>query len=425
VVTEAPAPVPVRLDRALDAPGWPDAVRAFYAARALQPVFVTAGGPRPEIRALVDTIDALEADGLAPAPDLERARALLDAPLHPDSLAQLELVVAGLWLDAARGLSGGRVRPSLIDPAWAVDPPARDVAAALDAAARDDRFVAALTDLRPQHEGYANLREVLARSLSGAGPPPPELVRQLLVNLERWRWLPERLEAPYVLVNIPAQELRLVEACGSTSVHRVILGRTDWQTPLVHSVVTHIVLAPPWRVPGEIMRQEILPQIRADTGYLSRGPFLVYRGRDTRPLNPATIDWWGPDTLRVYLVQEPGPTNPLGRVKLVFKNEFAVFLHDTPAPGLFGATDRALSHGCVRVENALELATRLLQDAPGWDRERLAQVAGEWKTRWIALPHPTPVYLSYFTAWVDADGVLQRREDLYGWDARLAAALGY
>jgi murein L,D-transpeptidase YcbB/YkuD len=269
------------------------------------------------------------------------------------------------------------------------------------------------------------LRDTLERYLTGAGPPDPERVRQLVVNLERWRWLPARLEPPYIIVNIAAQELRLVEACGSTSDHRVILGRTDWQTPLVYSAVTHVVLAPPWSVPATIMREELLPQIRADTGYLSRGPFLVYRGRDTRPVNPATIDWWGPDTLRVRLVQQPGPTNPLGRVKLVFKNEFAVYLHDTSAPGLFRAADRALSHGCVRVENALELAARLLQGAPEWDRERLAQVAGEWITRWITLPHPTPVYLAYFTAWVDADGVLQRRDDLYGWDARLAAALGF
>jgi murein L,D-transpeptidase YcbB/YkuD len=250
-------------------------------------------------------------------------------------------------------------------------------------------------------------------------------VRKLAVNLERWRWLPERLEAPYLLVNIPAQELRLAEACGTTSVHRVILGRTDWQTPLVHSAVTHVVLAPPWSVPGKIMREEILPLIRADTGYLRRGPFLVYRGRDTRPVNPATINWSGPDTLRVRLVQQPGPTNPLGRVKLVFVNDFAVYLHDTPATALFRGADRTLSHGCVRVERALELAARLLADAPGWDAARLAREAATWTTRWIALPRPVPVYVTYFTAWVDADGALQLRDDVYGWDARLAAALGF
>jgi murein L,D-transpeptidase YcbB/YkuD len=244
------------------------------------------------------------------------------------------------------------------------------------------------------------------------------------VNLERWRWLPRRLDAPYLVVNIPAFELAWMDSGGAAASSRVILGRTDWQTPLLHSAVTHVVLAPPWRVPQEITRRELLPLIRSDTSYLRRHGFDVYRPGSSRPVDPADVDWSAADSLvNVRLVQRPGPSNPLGRVKLVFANQFAVALHDTPAPELFKTGDRALSHGCVRVESALELAARLLSGT-AWDARRLAAVADSGTTRWIALPRPVPVYVTYFTAWVDADGVLQLRDDRYGWDARLAAALG-
>jgi murein L,D-transpeptidase YcbB/YkuD len=485
---------PPALERALDNPEWPDALRAFYAARAWEPVFVAAGAPRPEAAALLDAIEAIGDDGVAVPPGAARARTLLSHPPDADTLAVLEILLTSLWLEAARGLSGGRVNPSHVDSLWGVGPVARDLSAALDTAARQGRLVAALLELRPGHSGYAQLREALARYVRiadaggwdrvAAGPRPAALrarlaaegdlaagaasdapidsavvaavrrfqerhglradgivgdatlralnmpahqrVRQLVVNLERWRWLPPRLEALHLMVNIPAFELQVVEADGAAAVSRVILGRTDWRTPLVHSAVTHVVLAPPWRVPAEIARREILPLIRADTGYLGRAGFLVYREGATRPVDPALVDWSAPDrTLRVRLVQRPGPTNPLGRVKLAFKNQFAIGLHDTPAPELFGDPDRALSHGCVRVESALELAARLLREAPGWDAERLARVAGAWTTRWVALPRPVPVYVTYFTAWVDDEGAVQFRDDVYGWDERLAAALGF
>jgi len=430
-----PAPVSVPADstptfgpalqRALGDPAWPDALRAFYAARELQPVFVVRGTPRPDARVLLDTIAALDADGLPPAQGSHRARALLAAVPHADSLAELELLLTTLWIDAARGLSGGRLAPERVDSSWSVNPPVPDLWATLDGAARADQLVQALTSLRPAHDGYARLRDALARYRSGAnGTPEPDRVRQLAVNLERWRWLPRRLEAPYLMVNIPAFELQVMDSGGAVASSRVILGRTDWQTPLVHSSVTHIVLAPPWRVPQEITRRELLPLIRSDTSYLRRHGFDVYRPGAPGPVDPATVDWTLPDSVQdVRLVQRPGPANPLGRVKLVFANQFAIALHDTPAPELFAAKDRALSHGCVRVESALELAARLL-GGTAWDEKRLTAVADSGSTRWIALPRPVPVYVTYFTAWVDPDGVLQLRDDRYGWDARLAAALG-
>lgn len=409
------------------------AVAAILGVACAAPKPVPGGGAPvvPPLRVpaaaleLLDTLADLPADGVDVSSGVAMARALANGPLSDSSLAALDTLLTGLWLEAARGLTGARLRPAAIDSAWAVEPPLTDVTAVLDSARRDGRLAAALTALRPRHEGYARLRAALQREFTSAGWPDTALRRLLVVNLERWRWLPPQLETPYLMVNIPAQELRLVEAGGTQTAYRAILGRSDWRTPLVTSAVTQVVLAPSWRVPAEIMRREILPLVRADTTYLQRNGFLVFRGRSTRAVDPATVDWWGADTLRVRLVQQPGPGNPLGRVKLVFENDFSVGLHDTPAPGLFDAPDRALSHGCVRVEKAMELASRLLDGDPKWDAERLMAAAATWTTRSIALPRRVPVYVTYFTAWVDDDGVLQRRADLYGWDARLAAALGF
>ena len=416
-------PVPA-IERALELPAWPDELRAFYAARDWRPVFV--GSRMTQVPALLDTIDALVADGLPSASGTTLARRWLAAAPDPDTLAALDLLVAGLWTEAARGLTGGRVVPREVDSAWSVEPPATDVWSLLGQADRDGRLAAALTALRPAHEGYAQLREALARyRASGGNPGAPELERRLIVNLERWRWLPRRLERPYLVANIPAYTLHVVDSSGAATQSRVILGRSDWRTPLLHSRVTHVVLAPPWRVPAEIARREIFPLMRADSTYARRLGFQVYAGKATKPLDTAAIDWSVPDSLLdLRLVQQPGPANPLGRVKLVFANQFSVALHDTPARELFGNDGRALSHGCIRVEGALELAAHLIAGAHGWDLERLTQAAETWKTRWIALPQPVPIYLTYFTAWVDEHGELQLYDDIYGWDAALARALG-
>ena len=422
--TQAVQPLAPAIERALESPAWPDELRAFYAAREWRPVFV--GSRMADVPGLLDSIDALVADGLPPAPGTTQARRWLATAPDSDSLAALELLLAGLWVEAARGLTGGRLTPRDVDSLWSVEPAATDVWALLSAAERDGELAAALTALRPAHTAYARLREALARYRETAGNPgAPELERRLIVNLERWRWLPRRLAGPYLMANIPAFTLHVVDSGGAAAQSRVILGRSDWRTPLLHSRVTHVVLAPPWRVPAEIARREIFPQMRADSTYARRHGFLVYAGGATKPLDPAAIDWSVPDSvLDLRLVQQPGPSNPLGRVKLVFANQFSVALHDTPAGELFGNVERALSHGCIRVEGALELAARLVAGAHGWDLERMTSAAETWKTRWIAVPRPVPVYVTYFTAWVDDHGELQLYDDIYGWDAALARVLG-
>jgi murein L,D-transpeptidase YcbB/YkuD len=266
-----------------------------------------------------------------------------------------------------------------------------------------------------------------AATLAALNVPVGNRIRQLELNLERWRWLPRAPASRFVLVNSVAFELQLVEDEHAVMVARVIVGRPDWPTPIVSGALTHLVLNPVWNVPRSIAVQEVAPLIRSDTGYLGRAGMevLLDSGGAARRVDPASVDWTAitDSTFPYRLVQAPGPTNPLGRLKLVFRNPFNVALHDTPASKLFSVPNRTLSHGCIRVDRLLDLAIRLLGNDPRWPPENVARVLEEPRERWIALLEPVPVYVGYWTAWVGSDGMAEFRDDPYGWDGKLAGAL--
>ena len=252
-------------------------------------------------------------------------------------------------------------------------------------------------------------------------------IRQIELNLERWRWLPRAPASRYVLVNSVAFELQLVEDEHAVMVARVIVGRPGWPTPIVSGALTHLVLNPVWNVPRSIALRELVPLIRSDAGYLRRMDIdvLLDAGGPARRVDPASVDWAAvTDSNFPYrLVQAPGPKNPLGRLKLVFPNPFNVALHDTPAGELFNAPSRTFSHGCIRVERVLDLAVRLLGNDPRWPPETVARALEELRERSIVLLEPVPVYVGYWTAWVGSDSMAEFRDDPYGWDEELAGAL--
>jgi murein L,D-transpeptidase YcbB/YkuD len=224
--------------------------------------------------------------------------------------------------------------------------------------------------------------------------------RQIALNLERWRWLPRSLGTRYILVNSAAFSLELVEGDTVGFTARAVVGRPDWPTPIASSRATGIVFRPIWTVPRAIAEQEILPLIQRDSGYVARHGFHVLADSQ--------------------LVQEPGPANPLGGMKLVFWTRFGVFIHDTPSRPVFSERWRAFSHGCVRVEGAAALAAQLL---PGWSADSIRGAMAHGRERLVSLPQPIPVHLVYWTARVADDGLVAFAGDLYGWDDALAQAL--
>jgi murein L,D-transpeptidase YcbB/YkuD len=272
------------------------------------------------------------------------------------------------------------------------------------------------------------------RLLNGGQRPhdagSPARVNQILVNMERWRWLPHDLGAFYVTVNIPEFTLRVVAEGETVHTARVVVGKPDKQTPVFSDEMEEIVFNPYWNVPNSIKNEEIAPYFSQgggffgggwDTSILRRhGLRIRYGGRD---IDPDAVDWSRNDLRNFDLVQPPGPSNVLGKVKFLFPNSHDVYMHDTSQKHLFNNVVRAESHGCMRVQDPNALAKIVLKHDKNWSA---AQVDATWNgldDNHIALDRKIPVYITYFTLRVNEDGSISKFNDLYGHDTRMEAAL--
>lgn len=232
--------------------------------------------------------------------------------------------------------------------------------------------------------------------------PVEDRIRQIEVNLERWRWLPQSLGERYALLNIASFDMSVIDG-GERLSMRVIVGKDFQRTPVFSSEIDRIVFSPYWRVPDSIAASEIGPAVRRDPGYLARNHMERVAGGGYR--------------------QKPGPWNALGGIKFDIPNRYLVYLHDTPARSLFQQPVRAFSHGCMRIEKPVELAVYLLSDQPSWTRQRIEEAAAAGRERAVRVRKPLPVHVLYWTAWADAGGVLHLRDDVYDRDAELYAAM--
>lgn len=258
------------------------------------------------------------------------------------------------------------------------------------------------------------------RTIAAMNVPAKTRVRQLELNQQRIEALAPKLEGRYILVNIAGQEVEAVNN-GRVEFHeRVIVGTQARQTPEISSKVTSITFNPYWYVPKSIAMADMLPKIRANPEYLRRQGIRVMQGwaDNIRELDPSTIDWSNPRINEAYyLRQDPGPWNSLGTLKINFPNNDAIFLHDTPTQTLFGRQERNFSSGCVRVQNVAGLVTWIMEaQGPDWDASRVASMVASGQFRNVHLASTVPIFLVYLTAWVDADGVVQFRDDVYARD---------
>ncbi len=255
-------------------------------------------------------------------------------------------------------------------------------------------------------------------------------IRQILVNMERWRWLPHDLGPFYVTVNIPEFTLRVVEEGTPIHTARVVVGKPKTQTPVISDEMEEVVFNPYWNVPNSIKNEEIAPYMGQgggffgggwDTAVLKRhGLRIKYGNRD---IDPDSVDWSQNDIRNFDLVQPPGPSNVLGRVKFLFPNPHDVYMHDTTQKFLFNNAVRAESHGCMRVQNPNLLAQVILKKDKGWSEARVESTFDAGDDNHIALDQKIPVYITYFTLRVNEDGSFTSFNDLYGHDSRMTAAL--
>jgi L,D-transpeptidase YcbB len=242
-------------------------------------------------------------------------------------------------------------------------------------------------------------------------------IRQIALNMDRLRWLSNDMGENYIFVNIADFSLEVMEDERPVMSMRIIAGKDEQRSCVLSAKMTYLELNPFWRVPDSIATREILPQIKKDPGYLAQKTIKVFKdwSDNAKEINPLLVNWSRvrASNLGYKFRQEPGPLNPLGRIKFIFPNECEIYLHDTPTRHLFGRARRDFSHGCIRVENPVELATYLLRNKETWIQKKILAEIRKGKRQVVMLPEPVSVHIFYGTVWVDREGVLQFRNDIY------------
>lgn len=290
----------------------------------------------------------------------------------------------------------------------------------------DERLEQAVIGFQKQH-GLDTDGVVGHATLNALNVPVEARIRQIEINMERLRWIPRDLGQRYIIVNIANFELDVVENSETVLSMKVVVGKDFWHTPVFRSDMTYLEFNPYWNVPKNILIRDILPKMEKDPDYISKinlKAVWVGQGR-TEVIDPKALDWsqTSDSGFHYRLRQDPGPQNPLGRIKFMFPNRFDVYLHDTPVKGLFARNVRAFSHGCIRIEKPMELAEYLLKSDPSWTAEKIQATIDDGRNKAVRLPRIEPVYILYLTAWVDEAGTLQFRDDVYKRDIKLDKSL--
>lgn len=231
--------------------------------------------------------------------------------------------------------------------------------------------------------------------------PVETRISQILVNMERMRWLPKSNDKRYIVVNIPDFILTVFDDDTITLKMRVVVGKAGTSTVVFTNTLKTIVFAPYWNVPYSISKNEILPAIRRNKNYLANNNMEITGYSGNVPI----------------VRQRPGGNNSLGKVKFLFPNSYNIYFHDTPAKSLFSRDFRAFSHGCIRLQEPFELAEYLLRDQPQWTPDSIQVAMNKTKETWVSIKQPIPVWITYFTAYTDNNNMLQFRNDVYGHDA--------
>jgi murein L,D-transpeptidase YcbB/YkuD len=325
---------------------------------------------------------------------------------------ELDAKMTYAYLRYAADLLSWGTSPSQVSKNWLTNPKKEDLAARLKEALEQQTIAASLDALAPTHPQYKGLQAALMREREN----PTGNFERIAMNLERWRWAPRDLGDRYVLVNVPAYMMQVMEGDTPALAMRVIVGQPDTPTPLFSDEMTYVVFSPYWNIPETILRDETLPRVMNDPDFLRRNNMEVVGTSGT--IDPESVDWSDPEaTQAIRFRQRPGPDNALGLVKFIFPNHFSIYLHDTPGDRLFFREKRTFSHGCIRIENPMAMARYVLGDQPEWTEARIEHAMHAGSERTARLIKPLPVHIGYWTAWVEPDGSVRYTDDPYGIDA--------
>lgn len=367
---------------------------------------------------------ALEADSLAEFFQRRLERGMLYRQLVAALVRYREIAASGGWQAIP---SGPTLKPGMRDPRVAAVRSRMAAEFPLPAASDpwqyDDAVEAAVTAFQRRY-GLEPDGMVGARTLTAMNVPVGARIDQIRVNLERARWVLERPERDYLVVNIAGFRTFLMHGDGIRWEARVVVGRPFRRTPVFGSRIVYLVFNPTWTVPPVVLEEDIIPEAMADPAAVTRRGLRVV-GADDSTIPPEAIDWarYRDGGFPYRLVQSPGPANALGQVKFILPNPYDVYLHDTPSRQLFLSAERSFSSGCIRVERPLELAALLLEEDPAWDADSIRAAVASGRTRTVFLPRSVPVMILYWTAGMGHDGEFGFHPDVYGRDAAVLQAL--
>lgn len=461
-----------------------EAIASFYTDRGFEPVWLDGSGWSNNAKSVIARLERASDDALdllaTPVPALRGGD---PAKLSAQDLAAADLALSQAVVAYARQASGARIDPRSVSSLITMRPEISDPVKVLTDAAMSSDAGALLAAQNPSHRGYKALRDKLAEVRREKGPAlaisripagpvlkvgmkdervrlirarfgldgsaasaetqdivydtrvaeavagfqkengipasgaltartiaalsggqPNRLEDEIVANMELWRWMPRDMGEDRIEVNIPDYTVRVFRNDRVVHEARVIVGKPVTPTPVFSDSMRFLIVNPYWNVPPSILKKEMLPKMAADPTYIQRMGYEVVRRNG-----------------QISVRQPPGERNALGWIKFMFPNDHSVYLHDTPSRGLFNTKKRAYSHGCVRVDQPFALAEIVLGD--GWTEDRVKRLKGGGE-RTVKMPKPLPIHLGYFPAFVDDQGKLQLREDIYGHSRKVKAALG-
>ncbi|WP_197088648.1 L,D-transpeptidase family protein [Rufibacter radiotolerans] len=289
----------------------------------------------------------------------------------------------------------------------------------------DERLAAEVKNFQIRH-GLKPDGVVGGETLKKMNVPVEERIDQIIINMERWRWVPKRFEDKYVLINIPEYMMHVMEKEKEIMSMKVVVGKEMNATPVFSDKLEYIVFYPYWNITPQILTEEIAPSQAQNPNYLAQNDMEVVKdlGNDKVEVLPtSSVDWYSVnEESKIRVRQRPGKKNPLGFVKFIFPNEHNVYLHDTPSDHLFNQTERGFSHGCIRIEKPFEFAQYLLKEQKQWNSSAINAAMHGGQEKYVNLTAKVPVYIVYFTAWVDANGAVHFRDDIYNHDRDLEMA---
>jgi len=270
----------------------------------------------------------------------------------------------------------------------------------------DDTLVNAIKNFQERH-GYTPSGAISDSLIKEMNVPVAKRIQQIMMNMERMRWMASRQNGNLIVVNIPEFVLHVYEGDKKAFDMDVVVGKEGHNTTMFNGDLNQVVFCPYWNVPQSIVKKEILPEMDKDKNYLEKEDMEITGEEDGVPV----------------IRQVPGSKNALGKVKFLFPNSFNIYFHDTPAKSLFEKDKRAYSHGCIRLKEPEKMANYVLSDQPEWTPERIEEAMNAGKEKFVKVKHPIPVLITYYTTWVDDKGQLNFREDIYGHDSDLATKM--